>query len=80
MSRESRLTLVDGRLVLGVALDVPGEPLVELIVRVEQRGHDEVEQGPQLRNNNNNNTGCQQLFPTATRALTDTHYCGSRHK
>ena len=43
-----RHTLVDGSLVLGVALDVLGEPLVELVVGVEQCGHDEVEQGPQL--------------------------------
>lgn len=47
------LTLIDGRLVLGVALDVLGEPLVELFVGIEQRGHDEVQQGPQLRDGNN---------------------------
>lgn len=47
------LTLVDGRLVFGVALDVLGEPLVKLVVGIEQRGHDEVQQGPQLRDSNN---------------------------
>lgn len=47
------LTLIDGRLVLGVALDVLGEPLVKLFVRIEQCGHDEVQQGPELRDGNN---------------------------
>ena len=42
------LVLVQGRLLLRVALDVAGEPLVELLVRVEHGGHDEVQQGPQL--------------------------------
>lgn len=49
---EVRLTLIDGRFVLSVALDVFGEPLVELFVGIEQRGHDEVQQGPQLRDSN----------------------------
>ena len=39
-----------GGLVLGVPLDVLAEPLVELIVRVEQGRHDKVQQGPQLCN------------------------------
>lgn len=47
------LTLIDGRLVLSVALDVLGEPLVKLFVGIEQCGHDEVQQGPQLRDGNN---------------------------
>lgn len=46
------LTLIDGRLVLSVALDVLGEPFVKLFVGIEQCGHDEVQQGPQLRNGN----------------------------
>lgn len=49
---EAGLTLIDGRFVLSVALDVFGEPLVELFVGIEQRGHDEVQQGPQLRDGN----------------------------
>lgn len=36
------LTLVNGRLVFRVALDVLGKPLAKLLVGVEQRGHDEV--------------------------------------
>lgn len=36
-----------------MALDVLGEPLVELFVGIEQRGHDEVQQGPQLRESHN---------------------------
>ena len=35
-------------LVLGSILDVFGEPLVELIMRVEQAGHDEVQQSPEF--------------------------------
>ena len=45
----SVLTLVDGRLVLCMALDVFREPFIKLLVRVKQRRHDEMEQGPQLR-------------------------------
>ena len=46
----SPLTLVNVALdpVLGVVLDVPAEPVVELSVGVEQRGHDEVQQRPEL--------------------------------
>ena len=44
----AELVLVHRALVLGVALDVLGEPLAELVVRVEERRHDEVEQRPQL--------------------------------
>lgn len=51
------LTLIDGRLVFSVALDVPGEPFVKLFVGIEQRGHDEVQQGPQL-----GKTGTTQLI------------------
>lgn len=40
------LTLIDGGLVLGVTFDVLGEPLVKLVVRVEQCGHDEMQQSP----------------------------------
>lgn len=47
------LTLIDGRLVFSVALDVLGEPLVKLVVGIKQRRHDEVQQGPQLRDSNN---------------------------
>ena len=42
------LALVQSRLLLSVALNVAGEPLVELLVRVKHGGHDEVEQSPQL--------------------------------
>ena len=42
------LTLVQGRLLLSVALDITREPLVEFLVGIEHGGHDEVEQGPQL--------------------------------
>lgn len=49
---EVTLTLIDSRFILGVALDVFGEPLIELFVGIEQRGHDEVQQGPQLRDGN----------------------------
>ena len=45
------LTLVDGRLVLSVALDVFGEPLVEFFMGVKERGHNEVQQRPQLERN-----------------------------
>ncbi len=47
------LTLVDGRLVFSVALDILGEPLVKLVMGIEQRRHNEVQQGPQLRGSNN---------------------------
>lgn len=43
-----QVLLVDARLVLGMRLDVFGEPFVELLVRIEQRWHDEMQQGPQL--------------------------------
>lgn len=36
-----------------MALYVLGEPLVELFVGIKQRGHDEVQQGPQLRESQN---------------------------
>lgn len=55
-SERVELTLVDGRLVFGVAFDVLGEPLVKLIVGIKQCGHDEVQQGPQLRDRNNTHT------------------------
>lgn len=42
------LVLVEGALVLAVGLDVFGEPLLELLVGVEELGHYEVEQGPEL--------------------------------
>lgn len=47
--RLNERTLIQRGLVLGVALDVLGEPFGELLVRVEERGHDEVQQRPQLR-------------------------------
>jgi len=37
-----QLLLVQRALLLRVRLDVLGEPLLELLVRVEQLGHDEV--------------------------------------
>ena len=43
-----QLLLVQRALLLRVRLDVLGEPLLELLVRVEQLGHDEVQQRPQL--------------------------------
>lgn len=45
----AELTLINGWLVFSVALDVLGEPLVKLFVGIKQRWHDEVQQGPQLR-------------------------------
>lgn len=35
-----------------MALDVLGEPLVKLFMGIKQRRHDEVQQGPQLREGN----------------------------
>ena len=64
------LTLVDGRLVFGVALDVLGEPLVKLVVGIEQRGHDEVQQGPQLRDSNN-------IQPSTVLSGSHEHTCAS---
>lgn len=43
------LTFIHVCLVLHVALDVLAEPLIEPQVGVKQRGHDEVQQCPQLR-------------------------------
>lgn len=40
--------LVHRAVLLGVPLDVPREPLAELVMRIEKRGHDEVEEGPEL--------------------------------
>lgn len=50
LASDQTLTLVYGGLVFSVALDVPGKPLVELLVRVEERGHDEMKKSPELRN------------------------------
>lgn len=50
---EVKLTLIDRRLVFSVTLDVLGEPLIELFVGIKQRGHDEMQQSPQLRDSNN---------------------------
>ena len=66
------LTLVDGRLVFGVALDVLGEPLVELFMGIKQRRHDEVQQGPQLRDSNNTQL-LTALICTYTFENTHTH-------
>ena len=44
----AELVGVDGGLALDVVLDVLGEPLAELLVGVEQRRHDEVQQRPEL--------------------------------
>jgi hypothetical protein len=46
--KSPQLMLVHRSLVLGVALDVLGEPLAELVVRVEEGRHDEVEEGPEF--------------------------------
>ena len=43
-----QLVRVQSPSLLGVALNVAREPLVELLVRVEHGGHDEMEEGPQL--------------------------------
>ena len=43
-----QLVRVQSPPLLGVALNVAREPLVELLVRVEHGGHDEMEEGPQL--------------------------------
>ena len=67
------LTLVDGRLVLSVALDVLGEPLVKLFVGIEQRGHDEVKQRPQLRDSENTPRSKTTAVVSCTNRLTSTH-------
>lgn len=69
--QSSGLTLIDGGLVFGVALDVLGEPLVELFVGIEQRRHDEMQQGPQLRHKHpSTRVSCTlQLTPTHTAHL-----------
>ena len=49
---------------LGVALDVPAEPLLELVVAVKQCGHDEVQQTPELGHGVlNGRAGQQQPAP-----------------
>ena len=35
-------------LILCGIFNILGEPLIELVMRIEQAGHDEVQQGPQL--------------------------------
>lgn len=47
-TKGARLTFVDRALILGVALDVFGEPLVKLVMGVKERRHYEVEERPQL--------------------------------
>lgn len=42
------LTFINAGLVFCMALDVLGEPLVELVMWVKHCGHDEVEKSPQL--------------------------------
>lgn len=42
------MLLVEGALGLGMRLDVLGEPFLELVVGVEEFGHDEVEEGPEF--------------------------------
>lgn len=64
------LTLVNGRLVFGVALDVLGEPLVKLFVGIEQRRHDEVQQGPQLTDGKNTTVNTSVVFTRSHRQLT----------
>ena len=47
--KTAQLVLVEfAPLVLGSILDILREPLVELVVRVEQSRHDEMEESPQL--------------------------------
>ncbi|KAH6603254.1 hypothetical protein Trco_008029 [Trichoderma cornu-damae] len=43
-----QLVLVELGVALRVGLDVLGKPFAELVVRIEERRHDEVQQGPQL--------------------------------
>lgn len=64
------LTLVNGRLVFGVALNVLGEPLVKLFMGIKQRRHDEVQQGPQLGDGNNTTVSTLVVFTCSRRQLT----------
>lgn len=41
-----QLVLIQPSLLLRMALNVAGEPLIELIVGVKHGGHDEMEEGP----------------------------------
>ena len=43
-----QLAFIKSRLLLGMALNVAREPLVELFMRVKHGGHDEVKQRPEL--------------------------------
>jgi hypothetical protein len=43
-----QLRVVHGSLVLRVSFNVLGEPLAELVVRVKETGHDEMEKRPKL--------------------------------
>eukprot|EP00958_Prasinococcus_capsulatus_P003142 scaffold279_cov369-Prasinococcus_capsulatus_cf.AAC.7 len=46
--QSAQLVLVERVTTVSVTLDALAEPLVEMLVRVEERGHDEVQQRPQL--------------------------------
>lgn len=70
------LTLIDGRLVFSVALDVLGEPLVKLFMGIKQGGHDEVQQGPQLRDSNNTRSSA---VVSCTYQLASTHTYTQMH-
>ena len=43
-----QLVLIELRVALSMAFDILGEPVAELVVGVEQGGHDEMKQSPQL--------------------------------
>lgn len=64
------LTFIYGRFVLSVALDVLGEPLIKLFMGIKQRRHDEVQQGPQLRDSNSTHL---LTVVSRTHQLTQTH-------
>ena len=42
------LTFIDSSLFFSMRFDVFREPLIELVMGVEQCGHNEMQQGPQL--------------------------------
>ena len=47
--KTTELVLVEpAALILRGIFNILGEPFIELVMRIEQAGHDEVQQGPQL--------------------------------
>lgn len=62
-----QLSLLELPLVLSV-LYIPGKPLLELVVGVEELRHDEVEQGPEFRHCVLNRGSCQEELVSASEA------------